>query len=120
MQIRVFFVSHTLPASEADKLLKWQKSPLTPVSPKIRYKRHRCSVEADFSSTDAAIQWALGQKKLNKELSELYSREVYDSYTTAFGACEAREGDKCEGMSGSWEATEIDLFDAEALEACRK
>lgn len=107
--IRLFLTTFRLSAAEQEKLRK-RKSMGGQI--KIRYTKRRIAMEKDFPSVEAAIEWAESQRVKNR-----YEPDVYDEYTRVFAAEEARNGERCERLEDAFHAEEVELFDANTLEA---
>lgn len=115
MKLRIFFVLHTLPQRELEKLRGTRKGDGkmgVPGQVKIRYNRQRCAIEREFPSVDAARQWAESQRRENHEF-----QGVWDEYATVWGICEAKDGEKCTELEGAFFAEEQELFSSEEIEA---
>lgn len=109
MKFRVWYIRHTMSASERDKWMKHRANPEQTPDPVIRYRKKRMVEDVEAESEGEAI-----------ELVNSLPATEGDPYNRVWGCCLASQHVKIATIDGLFHAEEVDLFDSEELAKCAR
>jgi hypothetical protein len=106
---RVWYIRHTMSASERDKWLKHRANPEQTPAPVIRYRKKRMVKDVEGESEADAVT-----------LVNSTPAQEGDPYTRVWAVCPATDHVTIATLDGCFLACEVPLFPEEELSKCER